>query len=264
MTVYRWPTDPAGKAAAHTIPYATHQQHAAALKPPAPKPAKAAAPAAAPAPTSAPATPPPDAAYLSQVAGLQQDLTDKLAGLQTGRANQLAGYGYAEDPISGALTFNPNDAFSKAALLKKTYDASRARTGGAMAAGGQLYTGGYQQAQDIGAQQQLGAETQLHNSLTGWLAGNTSAQAAAPINEQMAEGTAYGNMLARQSANYNPPAASSTPTKVMTATGKPLAKGRAIAANPSGKGAAKGTVAIKGKKTPKGRVVTYTNTVKGP
>ena len=91
--------------------------------------------------------------------------TNTLAGLTQQRTSGLTNYGFTEAPGTGALAFDPNNPFSRASLLKKNYDISRARTGGQMASGGQLYAGVYQTAQDTLNRGQVGDEDTLQKSL---------------------------------------------------------------------------------------------------
>lgn len=122
---------------------------------------------------------PPDPVYEQRVQGLRQQRTNTMADLAAGRQQGLAGYGYNENADTGALAFDPNNPFSKAALLKKTYDQSRRRTGNVMASGGSLYAGAYQSAQDVQNRGQLQDEDALQKSLADFLARNTQAEAGA-------------------------------------------------------------------------------------
>lgn len=157
---------------------------------------------------------PPDAQYESDIAGAQQNRATTVANLTQQRQGQLAGLGYTESNVDpntgvGTLAFNPNDPFSKAALLKRTYDASRARTGQQMAAGGQLYSGGYQQAQDITNRDQLQSEDAMQRSLLGYLAQNTGARTAARTGYENAAMRAAADRMGRIDTNplYSPEAA---------------------------------------------------------
>lgn len=181
------------------------------------RPPAAAAPASAsPAPTPASAGPrplPPDAAYLAAInaAGLQRDTT--LAGLTQQRAAGLLDYGYTEG-AGGQLAVDPNNPFSKAALLKRTYDTSRRATGQSMATAGQLYSGAFQNSQDAVNRNQLQAQDQLQTSLAGFLSRNTLAQKQAPTDYENAVSGAESDRMGRLDTNplYDPqPASTSKP-----------------------------------------------------
>lgn len=170
--------------------------------------------AAAPAPAvpAAPAAPqynvsnlPPDASYDAQIAALQRQRDDQIAALVQQRSSGLLDYGFTEGP-SGALAFDPNNPYSKAALLKKTYDTNRRSTGNSMAAGGQLYSGAYQNAQDLISRNQLQSEDSLQRALIGFLAQNTQRRTAAGTNFETAAMQAYGDRVGRFQSNplYDP------------------------------------------------------------
>ena len=67
---------------------------------------------------------PPDAAYDAQMLLLARQRDQGLANLAGERVRTLGDYGFTEG-IGGSLAFDPNNPFSKAALLKKNYDQSR-------------------------------------------------------------------------------------------------------------------------------------------
>jgi hypothetical protein len=216
---------------------------------------------------------PPDAGFQADMAAAAQKRAQTEAAVNQQRQAELIGAGYTEtnvDPNTGVgtLAFDPNDPFSKAALLKKNYDASRARTAQQMGSGGGLYAGSFQQAQDIGNRGQVQAESGLQDSLFSFLARNSGAFKQAGIDEQTAGIRADADRMGRIATNplYQPSdAAPRKPaTKPVTPPKLSAPKGRTIAANPSGKGPARGTKLVRGRKTPKGRIGTYVNTVKGP
>jgi hypothetical protein len=101
-----------------------------------------------------------------------------LASLSQQRTSGLGDYGFQEtniDPTTGVGTpvFDPNNPFSKAALLKQSYDRSRRTSGQTMAAAGQQYAGAFQTQQDYVNRQQLQGEDTLQKSLIRFLAANT-------------------------------------------------------------------------------------------
>ena len=80
------------------------------------------------------------------IAGRTAQRDSTLAGLTARKPQVLADYGYTatgydETGAPTGLTFDPNNPFSKAALLKKNYDQQQAGTQNSMAARGQLYAG---------------------------------------------------------------------------------------------------------------------------
>jgi len=153
---------------------------------PKPKPKPGAAPVTAVAPTAAPVVrPPPVDPIYEQGLGSRDVLrTNRVADIRSARTQGLIDYGFTEtgfdygrdaagNPVaSGTLAIDPNNPFGKAAELKRRYDTSRRATGQGMGAGGQLYAGAYQNAQDSLNRQQLGAEDTLNKSLAAFLLGN--------------------------------------------------------------------------------------------
>jgi hypothetical protein len=310
---YRWPTDPKGKAASHTITWDAHQANLktnanpakpgevkistpngftpvsewdfgygkGVLHPPGADSTGAPAAAAAPAPISNATTPlPVDAAYDAQMAALDKTRTSDLAAVTGDRTRGLGEYGFTEsafDPATqtmGALAFDPNNPFSKAALLKKSYDTGRASTGQSMASRGQLYSGAYQNSQDLVNRNQLQGEDTLQKSLSQFLAGNSGRSTQAQTNYELGAGQAEGDRADRASTNplYTPvldpgPLAPTiaTPTGGVGSVGTAATKTKkpkplTIKAGPTVK-ATKNTTVTKPKK---GRTVTYTTSVKGP
>jgi len=160
------------------------------------------APAASAAP-AAPAVPAPDPVYDAEILAAQRTRTNALTDLTGTRRRTLADYGFTEttDPVTGQPTgvtnFDPNNPFSRAALLKKNYNNQRARTAGSMAAAGQMYAGAFNQARNIVNRGQLAAEDQLQKSLQDFLARNTSGAAAAQTTYETSAAAAEGNRLAR-------------------------------------------------------------------
>lgn len=294
MALVRWPTDAPGKAPSHTKSWAAHQQSMASgikgdgvvgingkavtpeqwrsgelldallgkVKPPEPP----AAVETAPPPVEPGLLPlPVDASYDNDIEGYRRTRDDTQAGLTGDRTRGLLDYGFNEDPTTKALAFDPNNPFSRASLLKKQYDIGRASTGQQMSSGGQLYAGAYQTAQDSINRGQLGAEDTLQKSLTGFLAGNSSARTRADNQFEFDSVGAEGRRTGRAGDNplYSPTAATSAlaPPKPKPAAAVPKPKpipalrGNTLTAAPGLKGV---------KKTRKGNTVTYTARVKGP
>ena len=135
--------------------------------------------------------------------GSRATATSSSGRLGAQRTQQLAGYGYTEG-AGGALAFDPNNPFSKAALLKRTYDQRRRSTGGQMAAAGQLYAGAYQSGQDVVNRGQLQDTDVLQTNLQAFLARNTGQRGAAETTYQTGVGQAEAARLARLEELENP------------------------------------------------------------
>lgn len=263
MALHRWPTDPAGKAPAHTITWAQHQTNLKAAPAKVKPPAKAPPPAEAPVVAPGVLPPPPDPIYDDEIAGLSKARDTTTTNLGQGREAELLGYGYTEDASTGALAFDPNNPFSRASLLKRNYDVSRARTGNQMASGGQLYAGAYQTQQDSINRGQMGAEDSLQKSLTSWLSDNTQRKAQAGLDYEAGAGRAAAGRAARalDSPLYTPTAttpiktATPPPGKATTVKRPGILSGNTLTAAPGLKGI---------KVTKKGNRKTYTAQGKGP
>jgi hypothetical protein len=159
---------------------------------------------AAPAPQD-PALLPPDARYVGQINALTNTRDTTLAGLTGERTRGLSEYGFTED-ASGQPIYDPSNPFSKATLLKQSYDRSRAQARQSMGAGGQLYSGAFQNQQDYINRNQLQSEDALQKSLIDFLARNTGAQTAARGAFVGGENEAMADLVARSAENplYSP------------------------------------------------------------
>jgi hypothetical protein len=178
---------------------------------------------------------PPDASYDQSVALLQRQRDEGLAGITANRQQGLSSYGFTEGP-NGTLAVDPNNPFSQASLLKKSYDTSRRSTGQTMASGGQMYSGAFQNAQDLVNRNELQGNDQLQKSVAAFLAKNTQAGKEAGTNYEIAAGQAYGDRVGRFQSNplYDP------------ATGQlsaPGARGAASAGTPAAAPVARSNVA---------------------
>lgn len=256
---FRWPTDPPGKAPAHTKSWDAHQ---AALK-------GTPAPAASPSPVNPlPLIQPPDSLYQDQTGLAGQALDTSLANVRQSRTGGLLEYGYNEDPTSGALTYDVNNAFSRAALLKKNYDTDRARSAQSMGSGGQLYSGAFQNQQDYLNRGQLQSQDALQKSLSAFLLGNTAAGTRAGTDYASAMQRAESARMARTLDNplYSPDvtaadAAAVTPPTQDIGTAKRVSnKPLTLKAGPG----VKSTRQTTSKTTRKGKTVTYSTSVKRP
>lgn len=185
--------------------------------------------ATAPAAPAAPAAPgyslsnlPVDASYDQAIALLQRQRAENLTALVGERTRGLSDYGFQEGP-NGTLTFDPNNPFSKAALLKKAYDTNRRSTANSMAAGGQLYSGARQNALDLVGRNQLQAEDAQQKTLQAFLASNTRRRGQAQTDYETAAGQAYGDRLSRFQSNplYDPATGALSPAGGATAASTP-------------------------------------------
>lgn len=115
-----------------------------------------------------------DPIYDQQVGAAQRTRDDQLAYLANQRQAGLSSFGYTPD-----LQFDPNNPFSQAALLKRSYDQARRATTTSIAARGGLYSGSLQNAQaDVNYRQGQG-EDALKRRLVEFLTKNTNASTAA-------------------------------------------------------------------------------------
>lgn len=257
---FSWPTDPKGKPASHTKSWDAHQ---AALKgTPAP------APADAPQTNPLPLIQPPDSIYQDDLSLAATSRDQALANATQQRTGGLLDYGYNEDPNTGGLSFDVNNPFSRAALLKKNFDTDRSRTAQTMGAGGQLYSGAFQNSQDLINRGQLQGEDTLQKSLASFLLANTGATARAGIGYQTAAQRAESARQGRVLSNplYSPDVTAADAAAVVppaqgigtpkTTTNKPLT----LKAGPGVKSTKRST----SKTTRKGRTVTYSTSIKGP
>jgi len=179
---------------------------------------------------------PPDASYDDVIASLTKNRDTTIAGLVGERTRTLSDYGFQEGP-NGAITFDVNNPFSKASVMKKTYDTNRRATGQTMGAGGQLYSGSFQNAQDLINRNQLQSEDTLTKGVQAFLARNTGQQAEAGTGFETAAAQAYGDRVGRFQSNplYDPATADSTPDAA-PAAGAPAAGARAAGQTKAARG----------------------------
>jgi len=181
--------------------------------------------------------PPPDPLYDAQIGQIGRQRDDTLAELAGGRSRGLADYGYVEGP-GGSLRFDVNNPFSKAALLKRLHDTQRRSVGQQMGSGGQLYSGAYQNAQDLSSRNQLQAQDSLQKSLQAFLAQNTAARTRARTGYET-QAQIYGAERTSRIADnplYDPTVGD--PTAAAVQGGGPPAAAAAPVARPTGPAAA--------------------------
>ena len=152
----------------------------------------------------APASPtprPPDPSFEATRGALESKRDQLLSGLGAQRTTTLLDYGYNEG-AGGALVFDPNNPYSRAAQLKRRYDQSRRGAVHSYAARGQLYSGALQNARDELNFQQGASEDTLLKQLGAFLAGNTAQTAGARTDYEL--GTAQARGQSVQNAASNP------------------------------------------------------------
>jgi hypothetical protein len=150
MAKFRWPTDPPGKAASHSISWQEHQRHLARRRrratprSPAPSPApRRPAPAE---PSLAPQPLPPDPgledARLSALRNIQLGAGE--SAWQQGQLQRDSGFDASGNLITAGADYNP---FSQAMQLQDSWKQSKLGTTTGYAAQGQQNSGAYGRAQ---------------------------------------------------------------------------------------------------------------------
>lgn len=110
------------------------------------------------------------------VTGVNATLTNTLAGLTAQQTNSLLDYGYTAAPGANGeldlstLKVDPNNPFSKAALLQRSFDQAQRGNRTSYAARGHLYSGALQNAQNESRHQFEAGSNQLQRGLGGTLA----------------------------------------------------------------------------------------------
>jgi hypothetical protein len=160
------------------------------------------APAAPQGFTVQPSTLPPDPVYQAAISALQGTEANTLAGLTQQRGAYLSSAGYTEDPTTHAISFDPNNPYSQAALLRQHYQQAKTGNTNSYAAAGQLYAGSLQNAQNATTDSYNASDNALTNAVINFLASNTNAQTGV----QNAYDTGAGQALATsvQNAPNNP------------------------------------------------------------
>lgn len=110
------------------------------------------APVAAPPPAVGPQGLPVDPFYDAAAGNANRNLSTTLAGLQYQRGQLGSTYGLGTD-AAGNVFDDPSNPYSRAAVLKASYDRAKLGTTTGMAAQGQLYSGALQNAQNENARQ---------------------------------------------------------------------------------------------------------------
>jgi hypothetical protein len=217
--VRQQPTTKGGPVVTGRVQQPTTRPPKAALPALAPPAAASVPPAAGP---PGPVPLPPDATYEQQIAAAVRNRDATLAGLGQQRTQGLQEYGYTENQ-QGGVAFDPTNPFSRASLLRKSYQESQAGNQTSMAARGQLYSGALQNQQDFTQAGFNQSDNALQRGLLAFLASNTGAKTRAGVDYETAAGAAEADRVGRaaQSPLYDALALSQTPAPAAAAPGGP-------------------------------------------
>lgn len=171
---------------------------------------------------------PPDPAYDLQLGALGKTRDDTLAALAQQRLAGLTSYGYTEDPVTHALSIDPNNPYSQNALLTKSYKLAQGNNTVAYAERGLGYSGALQSAQETSADQYGQSQNALKTAVQNFLARNTQDTNAAASNYDYNAALALSDSLGRAATSplggaVPPPAVD--PATVQFAPGMSLAPG---------------------------------------
>jgi hypothetical protein len=167
--------------------------------------------------------PPSDAALDQQYAAYDQQAAGAKTGYLTQSRDILRDYGYQEGGEQFSFgAVDPNNPFSKAALLKQSFEKAQRGNTNSMAARGQLYSGALQRSQD----NSLSEYQQGDNALLTALRQNLGqlGQAYAGVDAELAgqKANAYESFINRQIALRPPePDPTPDPTPPAAATADP-------------------------------------------
>jgi hypothetical protein len=145
---------------------------------------------------------PPDPVYQAAIGALLGTEGNTLAGLTQQRGAYLSGAGYTEDPTTHAIAYDPNNPYSQAALLRKSYQQAKAGNTNSYADAGQGYAGSLQNAQNASTDKFNTSDNALTNAVINFLANNTIQQNAAVTDYNTGAAGALGTSV--QAAPNNP------------------------------------------------------------
>lgn len=153
---------------------------------------------------------PNDPVYDAEVGNSQRTKDQTLAQLRSGRTDTLSEYGYnaSYDPSGNVtdLSFDPNNPFSRAALLKRSYEQGKTGTTNRYAASGQLYAGSLVNAQNQNDYQYQGGQDTLKKNLLRYLSENRQAETGANSQYEGNVGVSDANRVQRAVNSPNQPA----------------------------------------------------------
>ncbi len=119
-----------------------------------------------------------------------------------------------------AITVDPSNPFSRAALLQRSYDNAKRGTTNSMAAAGQLYSGALQNAQNENARGFQQGDNALRQAFVDFFSGQESNRAAAVRTASEASVRAEGDALSAQLATTpDDPGPGTPPTAAPAAAG---------------------------------------------
>lgn len=147
-----------------------------------------------------------DPYYDAEMTGLEGTHTTTVAGLDQSRSYALgtAGYSASYDDKGNvsALTYDPNNPYSQAAVARKRYQEQKSGTTNSMAARGQLYSGALINAQNTNDTNFARGEDARQKSLGNFIAQNTIAHTRADNAWATGKITAGGNRLGRATQSW--------------------------------------------------------------
>ncbi len=235
-----------------------------------PAAARIPAPPAAPAGALAPSvTPPPDPAYDQTVAGLTRQRDTRLAALEAQRAQTFLTYGYKQDPVTGAISFDASNPYSQAAMYARQYDQARTGNTNSYAARGQLYAGSLQNAQNDAYFREGQAMDSTQKALQAALAANRADRDETLSGFELGLGDAMGGRIGRVGDNplYSPVvpgAAAAASAAKAAATRRNPSSISAIAASVAAQKSPAAKPKVKVKAAAKGSGMTDSRSIMGP
>lgn len=180
---------------------------------------------------------PSDSGLEQQYSTYDQQAQNATAGYRQQAGDLLRDYGYAADPNNpysfvadpnNPYGFDPTNPFSKAALLKQSFDRANAGNTNSYAARGQLYSGALRRMQDKSLNDYQAGNNTLLNSLRGNLGALNQAELGVGAQLAGQKANAYQAFLDRQIAlrppdpvpSYDPslPLISSRPAPALKAS----------------------------------------------
>lgn len=197
---------------------------------------------------------PVDPQYNAETGGYWRDYGNTVAGLDLGRQQTFTDYGYTPtidngtDLVTG-YTFDPNNPFSRAALLKKHFDEQRAGDTTSMAAQGQLYSGAFVNRKNYTDFQDLQGTDALQKGIANFIGTNNLGHGTAGTTLATNLGNANAGRVGRAQTNPNYHPAPTKTTLVNKKTGKKIQVDGGYKYNPDEWSVAKHQLTQDGKST---------------
>lgn len=145
--------------------------------------------------------PPPDSAYNDQVANIDTQAANAKAGYAGQAKNLISDYGFQQDPndqFKFVAVVDPNNPFSRAALLQKSFQTAKAGYGNSYAARGLGSSGAANAAQQFASNQYQQGYDSLTKGLTSGLGQLSTANQNVDSEAQAKKLDAYGSWLSRR------------------------------------------------------------------